>query len=243
VLTSQPFIVEQSAICDVVRDDLIDGGTKLRFLPDVVGDADHIVFGAPFCGGAPVALSVLGRETGKRITIFYAQRKHLTPRMMRVRDNGADIVLVPYGYMGVVQRHARDYAQENGALFLPLGFDVVAAEQPFREMLRAERPRLDYDEIWCATGSGMLARNLGAVFKDSRIMAVAVGLSSRWTEQTMTPNVTIINIDTPYATPVLDSAAPFPICAHYEAKAYRMMAMHAELRPQVRRLFWNVIGA
>jgi hypothetical protein len=238
----QPIGVTSHDGFRVVRDDLLDGGTKIRFLPYVVGDADHIVFGAPFAGGAPVALSVLGRETGKRITIFYAARKQLHPRMLRVRRNGARLELVSPGYMTVVQKRARDFAAENGALFLPLGFDTSAATAPFQEILSGLQQRIGQpDEIWCAAGSGMLARNLAIAFPSSSIRAVAVGLESRWSKQDLPPNCLIQSQPLPFDKP-LRVASPIPVCHHYEAKAFAAMSREIQALPNRSRLFWNVIG-
>jgi len=242
MLWHQPFVIRPYDGYSAVRDDLLDGGTKLRFLPDVVGDADHIVFGAPFAGGAPVSLSVLGRETGKRISIFYAWRAELHPRMRRVQRNGAEIHLVKPGYMTVVQKRARDFAAQHGALFLPLGFDIEAAIAPFRQRLDDLRSEIGQpDEIWCAAGSGMLARNIAHAFPSSQVRAVAVGLASRWEKQEMPGNVTIIEQPAPFHKPIA-SAAPFPICSHYEAKAYNLMLREIAALPGRNRLFWNVLG-
>lgn len=239
---TSPFIVTHHNGYSALRDDLLDGGTKVRFLPYVIGDADHIVFGAPFAGGAPVGLSVIGRETGKRITIFYAWRKELHPRMKRVQTNGAHLELVQNGYMNVVQKRARDYAQQTGALFLPLGFDTESAVAPFQAMLETLRNQIGQpDEIWCAAGSGMLAKNLAVSFPNSQIKAVAVGLQSRWAKQTLPHNCQIIEQPLQFAKP-LKCAAPFPICQHYESKAFALMQQAIQAQPQRSRLFWNVLG-
>jgi len=238
----QEFLVTKHDGYSAVRDDLIDGGTKVRFLPYVVGDAEHIVFGAPFAGGAPVALSVIGRETGKRISIFYAWRKELHPRMKRVQNNGTDLHLVEHGYMNVVQKRARDYAQQAGALFLPLGFDTQSAVAPFQSMLGTFSNEIGQpDEIWCAAGSGMLAKNLSVAFPNSEIKAVAVGLQSRWAKQTLPPNCQILEQPLLFAKP-LKVEAPFPICHHYESKAFAMMQTAIKMQPNRSRLFWNVLG-
>lgn len=49
-----PVIEDRSGVL-VVRDDLLAGGSKVRFLPYIVGDASEVVFGGPFCGGEPCA--------------------------------------------------------------------------------------------------------------------------------------------------------------------------------------------
>ena len=50
-----PAVLEKHGRITVVRDDLLEGGSKLRFLPFLVQGAEEVVFGAPFCGGAPLA--------------------------------------------------------------------------------------------------------------------------------------------------------------------------------------------
>jgi hypothetical protein len=78
-----------------------------------------------------------------------------------------------------VQKKARTYARQHGALFLPLGFDVPQAAEPYVEIMRGVRRSLGTpDQIWCATGSGMLARCLGVAFPESLVTGVSVGLGA-----------------------------------------------------------------
>lgn len=222
----------------VVRDDLMAGGTKERFLPYLVQGASEVVYGSPFCGGAAVALSAMGRATGQKVTIFYAKRKLLVPRQRRVLRNGAALYQVPTGYMSNVQSKARAYAQWAGALFLPLGFDLPAAQEPLVAAMRAVRLRIGQpSQVWCATGSGMLARCLGLAFPASEVIGVAVGLESRHGQQAFSPNVRLI--------PAIEkfdhqsrARAPFPCCGYYDRKAWAMAAQGAK----DNALFWNVMG-
>ena len=227
------------AVVSVVRDDLLYGGSKTRFLPFLIGDAQEIVFGGPFCGGAPVALAAVGRVLGRRVTLFYAKRGELHPRQRWAQEQGATIVQIPYGYMSNVQSKAKAYAEKAGALFLPLGFDVPAAEEPFIEVMRGLRDG-GFDEVWCASGSGMLARCLGRALPEAQIQAVAVGLASRWKKQTMPANVAVLEAAYDFGQACrLKQPAPFPICPNYEAKAWELLLEKA----RGRVLFWNVIGA
>jgi ribosomal protein L21 len=222
----------------VVRDDLLEGGSKTRFLDRLVQGAQEVVFGGPFCGGAPFALSVLGRKMGFKVTLFYAKRKQLHQRQLAALANGAQIYQVPFGYMTNVQAKARAYAEANGALFLPFGFDVPEASTPFIEQMQAVGRQVGpVDEIWCATGSGMLARCLGRAFPSTPINGVAVGLKSRWEKQTMPPNVRIHAAGVPFAKTINDPC-PFPCCANYDRKAWRFCVRYG----RGRVLFWNVLG-
>jgi hypothetical protein len=229
-------LVEQHTNIHVVRDDLLPGGSKSRFLPHLLDGVKEVVYGAPFCGGAPVALAHVGKQLGVRVTIFYAQRAKPHARQLEVLRQGGKIVWIPMGFMSHVQQKAQAYAKEQGALFLPLGFDVPNAEPPFIESLRTV---LDFtpDEIWCATSSGMLARCLARAFPSSAIKGVTVGLKSRHEKQDFPSNVEL----RPTSFRFEQEArvfAPFPICPNYEAKAWMQCVHHAKNRA----VFWNVIG-
>lgn len=221
----------------VVRDDLLIGGTKTRFLPGLLDGEREVVFGGPFCGGAPVALAAVGKAMGIKITIFYAQRAKLHKRQQQAAALGADLHFVNPGYMTVVQKRARDYAKHAGALFLPLGFHTDKATDIFVSQIRDQFGVAGYDEVWCATGSGMLARSLGLAFPNALVYGVAVGLSSRWKNVQLTPNVTIIESRYKYEAESKQHT-DFPACPNYEKKAWEEM----KGRGMGNVLFWNVIG-
>lgn len=234
-------VIETHGRFKVVREDLLEGGSKTRFLPALIDDsAEELVFGGPFCGGAPVALSVVGREMGRRVTIFYAKRAELHERQKTVLRNGGTIYQVPFGYMTNVQAKARAYAKSVGAQMLPLGFDLPEAERPFVAVMRQVREVVgDPEQIWCASGSGMLARCLAKAFPDSSICAVAVGLASRWGRQTMPENVEILEHRLRFEQQC-KADAPFPCCRNYDRKAWEMAQKLAKGK---NLLFWNVLGS
>jgi len=68
-------IVQRFDGIDVVRGDLLEGGSKTRFLPFLMAGAREVVYGGPWCGGAALAFSVIGRLDGFKVTLFYAARK------------------------------------------------------------------------------------------------------------------------------------------------------------------------
>lgn len=230
--------IERHGEIFVVRDDLLAGGAKSRFVPYLVPrGATELVFGAPFCGGAPVALAVEGKRRGLPVTIFYAARAELSGRQRRVAALGANLQLVRPGYMTVVQARARAYAEQRGATFYPLGFDVPEAEEPFVEAIRRLTADLHPPEIWCASGSGMLARCIGKARPDAQVKAVAVGLASRWQAQVFPSNVEIRPAGVPFDRKST-ATAPFPCCGHYDRKAWSRCV--SEAKPG--SLFYNVMG-
>jgi len=232
-------IIQRFHGIDVVRDDLLEGGSKTRFLPFRTAGAREVVYGGPWCGAAALALSVIGRRDGFKVTLFYAARKprnwHRNQRA--AQKNGAKILQVPMGFMTHVQAKARAYADAHGARFLPLGFDLPQAAEPFIDELRKLRRRIGSPyEIWCATGSGMLARCLGVAFPDSRVIGVSVGLASRHDKQAFTPNVRLLPCTYDFSTPAR-TRPPFPSSPEYDSKAWELCVR----QHHGRTLFWNVL--
>jgi hypothetical protein len=235
-----PPILEEHEGTIVVREDLLDGGSKIRFLPHIVAGAEHLVFGGPFCGGAPYALAVWGERMGVKVSLFYAKRGELHWRQRSAFRRGSEIYQVPAGRIAVVQKRARDFASSAGATFLPLGFDLKHATDPFVEVMRGVRQMVPpIDEVWCATGSGMLARCLAEAFPDASVKGVIVGLRSRNSAQSWPANVELIEAPYDFGERC-PFQVPFNSCANYEAKAWEQMK--ARSAPGARRLFWNVLG-
>ena len=241
-----PVVEHLDRYTAVVRDDLIVGGSKTRFLPFVldVCNIDRFVYPAPFCGGAPVALALLAKKMRLDMTICYAKRSRRTmhPRQRLVEALGARIKWVPMGFMSHVIYQAKRYAERTQTYYLPPGVDLPEiADAPFIEAMRVARKRYggDPDEVWAATCSGMLARCLARAFPHSEIRAVGVGLKSKWSAQDFPSNVSVVQYPAPFARE-RHVDAPFSIDANYEAKAWEVMQRRRKRRARV--LFWNVIG-
>jgi hypothetical protein len=234
-----PIIIEQYNGVDVLRDDLLDGGSKARFLPYLIQGQKEVVFGAPFCGGAPVCLSVWGKKMGIKVTLFYAKRKNLHRNQKIALENGATLYQVPFGYMSNVQAKAKKYCQDTGALFLPLGFDVPEANNPFISQMKEVRSQHGkYDEVWVSNGSGMLTRCLAHAFADAKIKSVVVGLKSRNTKQKYPDNVEIV--ECPYKFEQdCKTVPPFKSSENYDAKAWEQLMIRGTQGKRI--LFWNVL--
>jgi len=241
----QPAVVEQCEKAPyrnvwVVRDDLLEGGTKVRVLPHIVKGAEEVVFGGPFCGGAPLALSVLAKYTKVKVTLFFAKRTRWHPRQQLAKANGARLIAVPMGFMTHVQHRAAKYAKRKGALFLPLGYDVPESEPIIIEAAQAALKSLgEFAQLYTACASGMLTRCLALAFPSSEIVGVCVGLKSRWAKQAFPPNVRLVEWPTVLGTPAKGEPPPFDCCPYYERKAWEVLKREAL---PGRTVFWNVLG-
>ena len=86
---------------------------------------------------------------------------------------GAQIVLVSPGYLNVVQARAREYCHQtrcgSGAVWLRIPGAVQAIAAAARSI--GEEP----DEVWCAGGSGVLARGLAQAWPNASRHVVQIG--------------------------------------------------------------------
>lgn len=227
-----PIVVEHDGIL-VVRDDLFMGGTKARFLPALLKGCDEAVYASPAEGGAQTALAHAALALGKRATIFVAKRAEPHARALEAKRLGAKVIQVEVGYLTVVRARATAYCRATGARQLPFGLATAEAISAIAEAARSTG--IEPAEVWCASGSGVLARGLALAWPAARRFAVQVG------RQLVADEVAGAEI---IAHPLAfgrtaKRAAPFPSDPHYDAKAWEICAARRGPGPV---LFWNVTG-
>jgi hypothetical protein len=211
----------------VVRDDLVPGGTKARVLPSLLSSGIEYVYASPAYGYAQIALGHACGAVGSRATIFTARRNDPHPRTLEAKRAGAKVVMVPNGYLSVVQAKAKAYCEATGARLMPFGFDTPA----FLDALAAVARSMSVSpaEVWTVAGSGTLSRALQAAWPSTRFHAVRVGRE---------PSIGRARLHVAPEPFEKDAKIkpPFPSCSNYDAKAWRFIARHAS--PDA--LFWNV---
>ena len=234
-----PPIVREHGGVLVVRDDLFPGGTKARFMPVLFEGTLEAVYASPAEGGAQTALATVAKEFGKRATIFVAARAKLHPRTLEAARLGAKVVPVRPGYLSVVRARAKDYAKTSGARLVPFGVGLPEAITRLTES--ALETGLDPDEVWCAAGSGVLARALAEAWPRARRHVVQVG---RELEANDVANATIHIYPRPFSD-VANTLPPFPADPHYDAKAWEVLGLDPRMTARKgpgRVVFWNVAG-
>jgi hypothetical protein len=228
-----PPIVTQHGGIHVVRDDLFKGGTKARFLPVLFENADEVVYASPCEGGAQTALAHAAAALGKRATIFVAKRAKTHDRALEAKRMGAKVMQVSPGYLTVVQARAREYCKRTGATLAPFGVNLPEAIEKIAEA--ALMTGLDPDEVWCASGSGVLARGLAKAWPNARRHVVEVG---RTLSAQDVAGATIHKAGIDFSK-ALKEKPPFPSCPHYDAKAWKICKARHGIGLVV---FWNVTG-
>jgi 1-aminocyclopropane-1-carboxylate deaminase/D-cysteine desulfhydrase-like pyridoxal-dependent ACC family enzyme len=227
-----PQVIEHDGVL-VVRDDLFPGGTKARFLPVLFDGADEVVYASPAEGGAQTALATVAAQLGKRATIFVAKRANPHPRALMAKRLGAKVMQVSPGYLSTVQARAREYAKKASAKLAPFGIDLPEAIEAIAAAARSIE--IEPDEVWCASGSGVLARGLAAAWPKARRHVVQVGRALSPDE---VAGASIHVYPAPFGREPR-SKPPFPSDPHYDAKAWEQCAAR---KGPGRVLFWNVAG-
>lgn len=217
----------------VVRDDLFPGGTKARFMPLLYRDAEEIVYPSPCEGGAQTALAHTAQSLGKKATIFVAKRQTPHPRSLMAKRLGAKVMQVTPGYLNVVRSRAAEYCRDHGATLAPFGFDTPEIVQAIADS--ASQIDFDPDQVWCASGSGVLMRGLAKAFPKAKRFAVQIGRELREND---VAGAGIVCIGYKF-TDECDVKPPFPSDPHYDAKAWEAMHLYG---PEGKVLFWNVTG-
>lgn len=213
---------------NVVRDDLLPGGTKRRAIHVLFDDCQTYVYASPVYGYAQVALAYACKDYGKKAVIFCAQRKVWHPLTLEAMTAGALILEVPHGYMTVVRSRAREYCEATGACLLPFGLNdsrFVVAMSDVARSLPIPQPA----EVWSVVGSGALMRALQMAWPGSRFYGVRVGA------EPLINNAYIYMAPERYEQAAKDPP-PFPSCGNYDAKCWRFIKAHAS----PGALFWNV---
>ena len=229
-----PVIEEHEGI-QVVRDDLLGGGSKIRFADYLIQSQPEIeewVYGSsPATGYAQISLSYLCRKYGKKAVIFMAERAwdKLHDYQIEALKVGADMKWVPNGMLSVTEKRARDYVEQDPKVrrLLPIGFhhDTVIASI-IRVALSIDiRP----NEVWTVGSSGTLTRGLQLAWPDADFHCVTVGHKGDY------GRAKTYGCEIPFNKPA-KVIPPFPSAITYDAKAWEYIKQHAS----PGALFWNV---
>ena len=225
-------IVERHGSILVVRDDIHPGGTKARYLARLFDQHEEVVYASPAEGGAQTALAHCAREAGKRATIFVAKRAVPHPRALLAKRLGAKVLQVSPGYLSVVQARARAYAAARGAFLAPFGVDVPEALEAIAGAARSLE--IAPPEVWCAAGSGVLARALAMAWPGATRHVVQVGRALAVAD---VAGAAIHAYPKPFGW-AHPAHGPFPADRHYDAKAWEVCRRKAG----PGALFWCVTG-
>jgi hypothetical protein len=223
----------------VVREDLMGFGSKCRFGDILVSTCkqDTLVYVQPRYGFAGISLAYLANKYNKKLVLFSPSQKEISDHQAICVEMGAEMKFKRIAAMPVLNAHAKKWAEDNGAFFIPLGLRhelVTAAAVKVAHDL-AEKHGYP-EEVWSAISTGVLQRSLQIAWPDAKFNGVAVarnikkgerGIATIWSH----PKAFTQDVDPQYNP-------PFPSAMNYDAKAWEFMTKHGN----PGAWFWNVGG-
>ena len=161
-----------------VWDDSMTGvGTKGRWGDLLVQkmESDHLVYVQPRVGWAGVSLAALAKKYNKKLTLFMPASKEASEHQMVCIERGANPIFRRIAAMPVLNKYAKEWAQENGAKFVPFGLDhplVVAAgiKSTIQQWGDRDEPR----DVVSVISTGVLTRTLQITWPNAKFHGVAV---------------------------------------------------------------------
>ena len=229
----KPVIKEYDGI-KVVRDDLLNGGTKRRAFTTYIKskpEIDEFVYASPRQGYAQLSLAYACRDLGKKatVTIPEGQRYWLTHKS---EELGANIIEVPMGFLTNIQAKAKKYCFNNGAHLIPFGGDPPVIIESMRQTALS----LDVNpkEVWTVMSSGVLSRGLQGAWPDAKVYGVRIGHNTTPREQ---GRAETFKSDYKFHQECKKpERPPFPSSLTYDSKAWSFIREYAS----DGALFWNV---
>lgn len=238
-----PIKIEKHYGINILRDDLLEGGTKSILLEELKMQYPHIteyVYASPVYGGFQIALSAYCKKNGLKATIFCAKRTQKHSNTLKCIEYGANIIEVYPGYLSVVEKRARDYCEKKAYVHkfvfganTPENINIITKRaKKVLEQLQSEP-----DEIWVAVGSGTLVKGILQAVNHAKVYGVLVGADFEYSH----PNLTLIKYPKPFESESR-LKIDFPSMANYDRKALELCLSRFEGRnSNTDVLFWNVL--
>ncbi len=234
-----PIIKEYDGF-NVVRDDLLDYGSKIRFLDCLIRDLPHkeIVFGSsPANGYAQISVPYVCNKYDKKFVVFMAKRnmENLHPYQKRGMDLGGIYNWVNMGMLSVTQSRARKYYEEkpDERFLLPIGLEHPKVIGSIIKVCR-KLDESSFSDIWVVGSSGTISRGLQLAFPNKNVNVVSVGHKLNERE---IGRAKIYTTDYKFDKEVRpEDEPPFPSAPTYDAKGWAVMRKYGK----DNSLFWNV---
>ena len=231
------MIIENHSGVNVLRDDLLPGGTKSVFIGQLLDPSkDFYVYASPVYGGFQIALAHHCSSIGKRAVIFSAKRSQPYSNTLKAKAAGATIYQVEHGYLSNCQAKAKIFCQQNNAQLITFGANYPQAISSISARMRQVTEQLGKEPeiIYCAVGSGTLLKGIIAGTTEAKIVGVLVGAEYN---EPVPERVKLVRYPKTfdYESKV---QVPFPSCANYDRKAWEIL-MKENIKKNV--MFWNVL--
>jgi hypothetical protein len=220
----------------VLRDDLLIGGTKSRFLHLLLDkNKDGYVYASPVYGGFQIALSGVAKSIDKESIIFCAGRSKKHYNTIKASELGSTVVEIRPGYLSVVQKRAKDFVKDNpNYQYLEFGANYPDAITQIAKTMVDIINELGKEpsEIYCAVGSGTLVKGILAGTTSAKVTGVMVGKEFNYQHE----RLRLIKYPKGFDY-ISKYKVPFQSMPNYDLKALEVCM---QLKRSNDVLFWNV---
>ncbi len=215
-----PVVAEHDGI-KVVRDDHMVG-SKCRFADLLMQktEEDTVVYVQPRFGLAGPSILEVAKRYNKRVVLFMPSSKKISHHQAVCIERGAEPKFHRIAAMPNLNKIAKQWAEDNGAKFVPLGLKhelVTACAVRVVENLREVHG--DPGHVWFAISTGVLGRSLQIGWNNSKHHAVAVARNLKAGE------LGAASVDSdplPFtANEKKHNMPPFPTVGNYDAKVWK----------------------
>ena len=220
-----PFPLPQIHIHDgvqVVRDDLLVGGTKVRAATHLLSqvDEDTVVYVVPRKGLAGVALLEAARAHNKKVVFFMPASRECSDIQAYCYGRATHTYFHRVAAMPNLNRIAKQWADDNGAFFVPLGLaHELGTAALVRTAYNMEQAGYAPELMYVATSTGVLIRALQIGMPNTQFTAVAVARNLQSGEL---GNAGFIPEHRPFlSNEVAKHMPPYPSVPNYDAKVWK----------------------
>lgn len=226
----------------IVRDDLLEVGSKARFADHLVSmsESDTLVYPAsPAQGYAQISLAFLCAKYNKKFVMWTPERRkeNLTKQQLKAVELGADMRMVKsYSSYAPLRKAAREYVDTHPeACIVPEGLDCLSV---LASVVRVGR-KIPFTpkEVWTIGSTGTLSRGLQLAWPDADFHIVSA--MGRKMEPGQNGRAKLYTTPWSYSQNVEKSGRPhFNSVLNYDAKAWPYFVKYSSKGA----LFWNVAG-
>lgn len=220
-------------------------GTKARWADLLFSKLEHdeVVYVQPRVGWAGMSLSYLAKKYDKKLTLFMPSSKKVSDHQLVCIERGAEPKFRRIAAMPVLNGMAKRYAEENGALFIPLGLDhpmvAVGGVVATLQHLGDYRP----EHVVTVVSTGTLTRTLQIALPNAQFHGVAVARNIHDGE--VGPAI-MHSYHRPFTRDADHANALWSevhSAKNYDMKGIEYVAeMKIDAPPDRRTLVWNVAG-
>lgn len=235
------IIIKEHEGIKVVREDLVlKGGTKSRAGEFLISQIKNntLVYVVPRVGHAGIAIMELAKLYNKDVVFFMPACKEISDHQAYIINmKPKDVIFERIAAMPNLNKIAKNYADENGYMFIPFGLNHPYTIAGF--VRACENILQNYnepEELWSVVSTGVLTRGLQIGFNNTKMKGVCVARNMKPGELGRTE---IISEPLPFLKDEKKSNLPkFNTVPSYDGKAWKYIPKNTGKDIW----FWNVAG-